>query len=331
MNKVKGILKIKEYGVARYSFYNIYDFPCRIGRSLENDIILPHATISHNHAIIDYVEEKYIIRNLSSTNGLSCNGKQVEETSFEKKNRIAIGTLQADLLREESLEKTTLKKISYFTFRTQSTPRLLLIISLYLVAIYLLSLFNNWLNQPLEAKDAVNLLWSMMMVVGSIVWLTSIIGILGKIQVKRHIFKPIFLFLLSIWAILSFIKIPAPYIIFALNSRVGDNILTIFVGTLITLYTLYGLGRRLFPYSTTKRVIITVLSIYIGLSSLGTISYYAVDEEIDYDFSAAYSYPLLSYDKEDNGIQNLWDKMDKSFKKVAEKRVKALKKKEELK
>ena len=331
MNKVKGILKIKEHGVARYSFYNIYNFPCRIGRSLDNDIILPHSTISHNHAIIDTVEEKYIIQDLNSVNGLSCNGKQVEKTVFEKKNRISIGTLQAELLREENLEKTALKKISYFTFRTQSIPRLLLIILLYLVAIYLLSLCNNWLRQPLEAKDAVNLLWKTLMVAGSIVWLTSIIGVFGKIQVKRHVFKPVFVFLLSIWTILSLIKIPAPYIIFALNSRLGDTILTIFVSTLIALYTLYGLGRRLFPYSTTKRIIVTVFSIYLGLSSLAIISFYAINEEMDYDFSAAYSYPLLSYDKENNGIQDLWNKMDKSFNKVAEKRIKALKKKEKLK
>jgi two-component system NtrC family sensor kinase len=62
-----------------------------IGRGNENNVCLPHPTISEKHAVIEGGPTAYRIRDLGSKNGVLLNGKRVSEHPLRHCDRIQIG------------------------------------------------------------------------------------------------------------------------------------------------------------------------------------------------------------------------------------------------
>ncbi len=63
-----------------------------LGRSPSNDIVLKEAKVSRQHAAIQLKEEKHVVVDLKSSNGVFVNGKKVEEQALEDGDEIAIGS-----------------------------------------------------------------------------------------------------------------------------------------------------------------------------------------------------------------------------------------------
>lgn len=64
-------------------YYRLTKFPVRIGRALDNDIILSDPTVSPHHLEIDQTEQgKLCFRNLSKENGSRLNGKALTAASL---------------------------------------------------------------------------------------------------------------------------------------------------------------------------------------------------------------------------------------------------------
>ena len=63
-----------------------------IGRALTNDIVLPDAKISRNHAHLEYTDNVWTLFDLGSANGTQVNGEPVERTALTAGDVIAIGT-----------------------------------------------------------------------------------------------------------------------------------------------------------------------------------------------------------------------------------------------
>lgn len=63
-----------------------------LGRSPSNDIVLKEAKVSRQHAAIQLKEEKHVVIDLKSSNGVFVNGKKVEEQALEDGDEIAIGS-----------------------------------------------------------------------------------------------------------------------------------------------------------------------------------------------------------------------------------------------
>lgn len=62
-----------------------------LGRTPENDITLPHATVSARHALLRQQGGSWWIEDLGSTNGLMLNGMQVERASLKPGDTISVG------------------------------------------------------------------------------------------------------------------------------------------------------------------------------------------------------------------------------------------------
>jgi diguanylate cyclase (GGDEF)-like protein len=62
-----------------------------IGRNRENDIILPHGSVSRSHAVIQWDDRGFIIRDRASTNGTFIDSVRVDESSLDDRSRIQIG------------------------------------------------------------------------------------------------------------------------------------------------------------------------------------------------------------------------------------------------
>lgn len=62
------------------------------GRSPSNDIVLKEAKVSRQHAVIQLKENKHVIVDLKSSNGVFVNGKKEEERILEDGDEIGIGS-----------------------------------------------------------------------------------------------------------------------------------------------------------------------------------------------------------------------------------------------
>ena len=81
-------------------YYRLTNFPVRIGRALDNDIILSDPTVSAYHLEIDQTEQGLVFRNLSKENGTRLNGKFLNQSILPVNQPInlRIGNRRARLL-----------------------------------------------------------------------------------------------------------------------------------------------------------------------------------------------------------------------------------------
>jgi pSer/pThr/pTyr-binding forkhead associated (FHA) protein len=70
------------------------DAPTKIGRSLDNDLVLPLQSISRHHASISMVDGSFCLRDLNSQNGSFVSGKRVSEASLRDGDTIKLGDAQ---------------------------------------------------------------------------------------------------------------------------------------------------------------------------------------------------------------------------------------------
>ena len=75
--------------------------PLTIGRGPGVDVALDDATMSRQHAAIEYSREGFRIRDLGSTNGLTVNGERVQIGELDHGDSFKIGNQQFQLLVEE--------------------------------------------------------------------------------------------------------------------------------------------------------------------------------------------------------------------------------------
>jgi pSer/pThr/pTyr-binding forkhead associated (FHA) protein len=65
--------------------------PTKIGRSLENDLVLPDQSISRHHASIAMIDGAFRLKDLNSQNGSYVDGKRIGETSLHDGDKIRLG------------------------------------------------------------------------------------------------------------------------------------------------------------------------------------------------------------------------------------------------
>lgn len=71
---------------------NIHKFPFIIGRSMDADLVLGDSGVSRKHAAFEEKGDKFIIRDLDSTNGIFVNDHFTREFSLQDGDKITIGS-----------------------------------------------------------------------------------------------------------------------------------------------------------------------------------------------------------------------------------------------
>lgn len=93
------ILLVEEGGVNKE--YPIKISECTIGRGQGSDIILNDPEVSRTHCVIDVYKDKFVIRDLESTNGTYLNDTRIKEDILKGNDRIRVGnTLMKFVIRE---------------------------------------------------------------------------------------------------------------------------------------------------------------------------------------------------------------------------------------
>lgn len=70
-------------------------FPFTIGRLEGNDLVLPDAHISRQHAVIEHVDDGYRLRDLGSRNGTQLNGQPTSEADLIDGDHLILGGFEA--------------------------------------------------------------------------------------------------------------------------------------------------------------------------------------------------------------------------------------------
>jgi uncharacterized protein YdeI (BOF family) len=84
-----------EINVKTEGFNKTYFFEkhiIKIGRSSDNDIIIPDRTVSGSHAIINKEGDSYMVQDAGSTNGIFVNQKKVKKQKLKSKDKIKLGS-----------------------------------------------------------------------------------------------------------------------------------------------------------------------------------------------------------------------------------------------
>ncbi|MBN2450246.1 MAG: FHA domain-containing protein, partial [Lentisphaeria bacterium] len=91
-----------------------------IGRALESDIRLGHGSVSRNHAEIRMQGERWLIRDMGSSNGTRSNGRLVSELELADGDRLHFGDVAVRVLRQDG-EAVDLRDDPR-EYRTQAIP-----------------------------------------------------------------------------------------------------------------------------------------------------------------------------------------------------------------
>lgn len=65
-----------------------------IGRSADNKISINNATVSSHHCVIQLEGDRYLLRDLGSTNGTRVNAHEVKETALRTKDLVQVGSVE---------------------------------------------------------------------------------------------------------------------------------------------------------------------------------------------------------------------------------------------
>lgn len=76
------------------AFYLQHAAPTRLGRALDNDIVVNHATVSRYHATIGSVDGGYEVRDLGSRNGVFVGGQRVSAARLANGDSVSLGEAQ---------------------------------------------------------------------------------------------------------------------------------------------------------------------------------------------------------------------------------------------
>jgi adenylate cyclase len=82
-----------------------------IGRSDENDLVLPDQSVSRNHARINKVKTGYFLTDLGSFNGTQVNGKSIQNVRLKNNDQIKIGKIILKFSTKEELAQSPIQTV----------------------------------------------------------------------------------------------------------------------------------------------------------------------------------------------------------------------------
>lgn len=179
------ILEIQTRSLNQY--HRLNKFPVRIGRALDNDIILSDATVSSHHMEIDLDDDgQLLIRNLSEENGSRVNRQALADDSVtielaDQPINLTLGTRRARVLRSDmEIAKTSVRNCSglYLLFCKPVWSIALMVITLFVF------LFEKYL-ETIYAKEASYYLSDLMPYLLAMIVITLLVAGISRLSIRR--------------------------------------------------------------------------------------------------------------------------------------------------
>jgi pSer/pThr/pTyr-binding forkhead associated (FHA) protein len=74
--------------------------PFKIGRALDNDLVLGDTTVSRYHAVLELEKEVLFVRDLRSTNGTYLNGRRIERSRIKEGDVLRLGQAEISVVHD---------------------------------------------------------------------------------------------------------------------------------------------------------------------------------------------------------------------------------------
>jgi hypothetical protein len=300
--------------------HRIGQFPCKIGRSAANHIVIMDDSVSTEHAEIRKEDQGGItIYDLNSTNGIYFNQSKVDSIPIQKSETLYIGSVVVEIInyiQDEFEEKTRIINIEEI-FQTEKKRvderRNILIQLITPIFIFIaITLFYKVFYQYIRGKDFLYMVLSLLV---TCFLITAPVSFFSKIISKKFNFVKLW-FACAIFFL--FIELNS---IFERLAQYTFNIdLPISkVGTIIAFWAgLIYAGQLIFNKINRKKIMIycsgLVIGIYVGLFLISWI-----DHDENYDgtqYKGSFVYPFKNHEAENKTTLDLIKIMDSSLEKV---------------
>ena len=166
--------------------HKIDKFPCSIGRSIQNTIVLADDSVSAEHAVIERRDDgSFILRDLKSTNGILSEGTRFDQILLHDQGIVKCGDIEmTTLLSDERLEKTRQIELpAEFKTKTQKLAKSILI-RLFLMAVFIFA--NMILSDPMDKEVWIDLLLNILLMSVVAFGVSGLIAIITKVQHKKY-------------------------------------------------------------------------------------------------------------------------------------------------
>lgn len=168
-------------------YHRMTDFPVRIGRALDNDIILSDATVSSHHLEIDLADDgQLVIKNLSEENGSKVNrkvlsGEPLSLVLGDDPLDLSLGARRVRILRPDmAITKTSVRNCSGL-YRLFCQPAWSVVLMLFTLFVFL---FEKYL-QTIYAKEASYYLSDLMPYLLAMIVLTLVTAGISRLSIRR--------------------------------------------------------------------------------------------------------------------------------------------------
>ncbi|MGE0614920.1 MAG: FHA domain-containing protein [Bacteriovoracia bacterium] len=328
------VVKIYERDSAMPAIHKIDHFPCSIGRSMRNGIVLAHASVSKEHARVELRSEGIFLVDVSRTNGILLHGQKVSEVSLERDTTVYFGGVRLDFIVDEAALEPTHDIVLPATPEMYSAPprparvepptaRLALHLAYRFswrnwlglgaaLALMLVAFGLDYFSSPYESQ------WGDLVVTGIMTYLVSAIAAFGvaifsKIHVKRYQFVKIWAWVTLGLAAFEMVSIFRSFVLFNLPEPFLQRFVGYLTVFLILSVVLNGLAGLLFAEVARERrraIVMAVCGLIVGLGVL--VRNLSQLDEAQFEYYGAISVPIWGYTSEKLALPHALEALDAS-------------------
>lgn len=164
-------------------YHRLKQFPVRIGRALDNDIILSDPTISAYHLEINEIDGELVLKNLSQENGTRINGQALQESRLDLTQpiQLRLGNRRLRLLRSDmEVSQTSVRNCGglYVLFCRPAWSLTLVLMTLFAF------LYESYL-QTIFDKDLVYYVSSVLPYLMGMIAITLLAAGISRLSIQR--------------------------------------------------------------------------------------------------------------------------------------------------
>jgi hypothetical protein len=323
------ILRIQHPSWNSPQVHKVTTFPCSIGRSIQNTIVLSDNSISAEHAMIEkQMDGTFLLRDLDSTNGIFFEGKRFGQIILRDQGQVKCGDIEiTTMLSDDRLEKTRQIELpAQFKTKAQKLSQRILLMSLTLV---LLIYTINFLMDPMDSEKWIDVLVSIVAAGVTVFGVAGLASIITKVQHKKYDFLKYLdatLMAAVAWAVFSLFR---DRIDFWMNNNVLQMVFS--VSVYFAFYWFYSnkMLEIFFEGKYRKRIHTVLGSLFVAFVIFTwTVATFS-ERNTRFNYQASYVYTTSSFPQAKYNFTGLESKMKESFTDIDEYRSQKNEEKEE--
>lgn len=306
--------------------HRVSDFPCKIGRALDNDIVIDDQSVSFHHAVIDTEGAGLFMRDLKSTNGLIVKNKPQETVSLKNPVEVRLGEVNVGIRSSgEPIQHTVNVNVRDLKLNYFSENHSVAITMVTLVLSFgLFFILRKFMNPVFKMSGFVGVEISVVLYYAV---LGALLSIWSKFQTTKYNYMQIVFVIAMSTIIYRFYLAVADFIDFNVDSEIVTTVGDILFTAVVAYYFLNGIAKVIFPYTLQKKRVVVICTMLISIAALLYGFKEVAEERVDFlRMPLAVGYPLRSFSESKHNFDNLQKEIDELNGDIEKQRLELLKK-----